>query len=63
MGTLAAVVDGGIRKKGMRCAISSCRPADGTEVIRGQIDCTLGTYVGPHLLGAGFQVIPDWRAL
>lgn len=25
----------------------------------GEIDCTLGTYVGPHLLGVGVQLIPE----
>lgn len=61
---LTAVVDGGIPEEGdtLRDQLMPTLP-EGTEVIRGQIDCTLGTYVGPHLLGAGFQVIPDWRSL
>lgn len=61
---IAAVVDGGIPDEGdaLRERLNPMLPA-GTEVIRGQIDCTLGTYVGPHLLGAGFQVIPDWKGL
>lgn len=61
---IAAVVDGGIPDEGdaLRERLNPMFPA-GTEVIRGQIDCTLGTYVGPHLLGAGFQVIPDWKGL
>lgn len=61
---VAAVVDGGIPDEGdaLRERLNPMLPA-GTEVIRGQIDCTLGTYVGPHLLGAGFQVIPDWQTL
>ena len=61
---IAAVVDGGIPDEGdaLRERLNPMLPV-GTEVIRGQIDCTLGTYVGPHLLGAGFQVIPDWKGL
>lgn len=61
---IAAVVDGGIPDEGdaLRERLNPMLPM-GTEVIRGQIDCTLGTYVGPHLLGAGFQVIPDWKGL
>lgn len=61
---IAAVVDGGIQDEGdaLRERLNPMLPV-GTEVIRGQIDCTLGTYVGPHLLGAGFQVIPDWKGL
>ncbi len=30
-----------------------------TRIVRGQIDCTLAAYVGPHLLGVGFQVVPQ----
>lgn len=30
-----------------------------TSCFEGEIDCTLGAYVGPHLLGAGIQLIPD----
>lgn len=26
---------------------------------QGEIDCTLGAYVGPHLLGAGIQLLPE----
>ncbi len=61
---IAAVVDGGIPDEGdaLRERLNPMLPV-GTEVIRGQIDCTLGTYVGPRLLGAGFQVIPDWKGL
>lgn len=61
---IAAVVDGGIPDEGdaLRERLNPMLPV-GTEIIRGQIDCTLGTYVGPHLLGAGFQVIPDWKGL
>ena len=60
---IAAVVDGGAPAEGeaLRAQIEPLLPP-GTEVLRGQIDCTLGTYVGPHLLGAGFQTVPDWPA-
>lgn len=56
---IAAVVDGGVPAEGEAlCAqIAPLLPSE-TEVLRGQIDCTLGTYVGPHLLGAGFQIVP-----
>lgn len=29
------------------------------QFFEGEIDCTLGTYVGPHLIGAGIQLLPD----
>lgn len=32
---------------------------DYEDCFEGEIDCTLGTYVGPHLLGAGIQLLSD----
>lgn len=30
-----------------------------TSVTEGEVDCTLGVYVGPHLLGVGLQLLPE----
>lgn len=32
---------------------------DAVSIIEGEVDCTLGVYVGPHLLGVGMQILPD----
>lgn len=32
---------------------------DHLSCTEGEIDCTLGAYVGPHLLGVGVQLLPD----
>lgn len=60
---VTAVVDGGCPEEGdaLHEMLRPCL-AEQTEVIRGQIDGTLGAYVGPHLLGVGFQVIPKRAA-
>ena len=35
------------------------RLPDALSMTEGEIDCTLATYVGPHLIGAGVQLLPD----
>jgi len=32
---------------------------DYLDCLEGEIDCTLGAYVGPRLLGAAIQILPD----
>lgn len=32
---------------------------DAQAMIEGEVDCTLGVYVGPHLLGVGIQLLPE----
>ena len=32
---------------------------DFENFMEGEIDCTLGAYVGPHLLGVGVQLLTD----
>lgn len=57
---LAAVADGGNPEEGDALAAQlSERLPPNTPVIRGQIDGTLGAYVGPRLLGVGVQVVPQ----
>lgn len=40
-------------------ALFQARLPDAESFFEGEIDCTLGTYVGPHLIGAGIQLLPD----
>ena len=59
---IASVADGGIPEEGDALAEQlSAQLPQNTRIIRGQIDGTLGAYVGPQLLGVGVQAIP--RAL
>ncbi|MGN1008066.1 MAG: DegV family protein [Butyricicoccus sp.] len=44
--------------KQIRAAMQAALPAY-ESCCEGEIDCTLATYVGPHLLGAGIQLLPD----
>lgn len=57
---LVSVADGGIPEEGDALAAQlAARLPQNTRIIRGQIDCTLGAYVGPQLLGVGVQGIPQ----
>lgn len=57
---IASVADGGIPEEGdALTAQLSARLPQNTRIIRGQIDCTLGAYVGPQLLGVGVQAVPQ----
>lgn len=57
---VAAVADGNQPEEAeiLTAHLRSILP-EGTPIVRGQIDCTLAAYVGPNLLGVGFQVIPQ----
>lgn len=44
--------------KQIRAALQAALPAY-EDCFEGEIDCTLASYVGPHLLGAGIQLLPD----
>lgn len=44
--------------KQIRAAMQAALPAY-DDCIEGEIDCTLASYVGPHLLGAGIQLLPE----
>lgn len=47
--------------KEIRAAAQSSLP-DHRHLLEGEIDCTLGAYVGPHLLGIGVQLLSDAAA-
>ena len=44
--------------KQIRAAMQAALPAY-DDCMEGEIDCTLASYVGPHLLGAGIQLLPE----
>lgn len=54
---VVSVADGGNPEEGDALAVQLSAKRN-TRVIRGQIDCTLGAYVGPQLLGVGVQAVP-----
>ncbi len=37
----------------------TARMPDAQRIFEGEIDCTLASYVGPHLLGCAIQLLPD----
>ncbi len=57
---VVAVADGDLPEESESLTeyLRSKLPA-GTRIVRGQIDGTLAAYVGPNLLGVGFQVVPQ----
>ncbi|MBQ8585462.1 MAG: DegV family protein [Butyricicoccus sp.] len=44
--------------KAIREKVTALMP-DARNVFEGEIDCTLASYVGPHLLGCAIQMLPD----
>ena len=37
----------------------TARMPDAQRIFEGEIDCTLASYVGPHLLGCAIQLLPS----
>ena len=44
--------------KEIRAMVQTLLP-DAVSMTEGEVDCTLGVYVGPHLLGVGIQLLPE----
>lgn len=55
-----AVAHGNARGEFKELLHAAQRQIPGSQNLwEGEIDCTLGAYVGPHLLGVGVQILPD----